>query len=244
MTWARSLGPIPIGDGGFPFQGVTVLDSRTLLFSGYGIWRSGDRGATWTQTMSGNVLHDEFGEPQFQRSVYRVRVDPENPQIVYAGVIDSGERHPLRVLPYLYQSLDGGRTWRRISDDGYAVAIDPSNPRTLYLGSADGLLRSRDRGRHWTRISDFSIGVGGFVPNGSDLEVDPRNPRVLYAARGDEAEGNGVWRSVNGGVTWSPLQTGLDGLSAFELFLDPRRRGRLLVASEGLFEGVFGVPGS
>jgi photosystem II stability/assembly factor-like uncharacterized protein len=244
LTWTRSLGPIPSGDGGLPFQGVTVLDSRTILFSGYGIWRSGDRGATWTQTLSGSVLHDEFDEPEFARAVYRVRVDPENPQIVYAGVIESGERHPLQVLPYLYQSLDAGRTWRRISDDGYVVAIDPSHPKTLYLGTRDGILRSRDRGRHWTKISDFSIEHGSFVPNGSDLQVDPRNPRVLYAARGDGIEDLGVWRSVDGGITWSPLQTGLDSLPAFELFLDPRRPGRLFVASEGLFEGVFAVPGS
>jgi photosystem II stability/assembly factor-like uncharacterized protein len=242
-TWTQSLGPVPVGDGGLPFQGVTVLDSRTILFSGYGIWRSGDRGANWTETMSGLALYDQFDEPVFQRAVYRVRVDPDNPQIVYAGVIDSGERHPLRLFPNLYQSLDGGRTWRHISDQGYTVAIDPSNPKTLYLGTPDGLLRSRDRGRHWTKISDFAIGVGGFVANGSDLLVDPRNPRVLYAARGDEGEGNGVWRSVDGGVTWSPLQIGLDSLPAFELFPDPRRPGRLFVASEGLFEGTFGVPG-
>ncbi len=241
-TWTRSLGPVSTGDGG-PFQSVTLLDARTILFSGFGIWRSGDRGRTWTNPLPGPVRHEEFDEPDFQRSVYRVRVDPGNPQIVYAGVIESGERHPPQVLPNVYQSLDGGRTWRRISDQGYVVAIDPSNPRTLYLGTRDGLLRSRDRGRRWTKISDFSMEIGFFVPNGSDLQVDPRNPRVLYAARGDGSEGFGVWRSVDGGITWRPLRAGLDSLSAFELFPDPRRAGRLFVASEGLFEGVFAVPG-
>jgi photosystem II stability/assembly factor-like uncharacterized protein len=241
-TWTRSLGPAPAGEG-VPFQNVTLLDARTILAGGFGIWRSGDRGRTWTNPLPGPVLHDEFDEPDFQRSVYRVRVDPRNPQIVYAGVIESGERHPPQVLPNLYQSLDGGRTWRRISDQGYVVAIDPSNPRTLYLGTRNGLLRSRDRGRRWTKISDFSMEVGFFVPNGSDLQVDPRNPRVLYAARGDGSEGFGVWRSVDGGITWRPLRAGLDSLPAFELFPDPRRAGRLFVASEGLFEGVFAVPG-
>lgn len=240
-TWVRVLGPVPLGD--VPFQGVTVLDARTILFSGFGIWRSGDRGRTWTNTLPGPVLHDEFDEPEFQRSVYRVRVDPENPQIVYAGVIESGERHPLQVLPYVYQSLDGGRTWRRISDQGYVLAIDPSNPRTLYLGTRNGLLRSRDRGRTWRKISDFTLVPGFFVPEGSDLRVDPRNPRVLYAARADDVEDLGVWRSVDGGVTWSPLRSGLDSLPAFELFFHPRRAGHLFVASEGLFEGVFAVPG-
>ncbi len=242
MTWARSLGPVPLGDG-VPFQGVTLLDARTILYSGFGIWRSGDHGATWRTTLNGSVLHDEFDEPQFQRSVYRVRVDPENPQIVYAGVIESGERHPLQVLPYLYQSLDGGRTWRRLSDDGYVPAIDPAHPKTLYLGTRDGLLRSRNRGRQWTRISDFPVVPGFFVPNGSDLEVDRRDPRVLYAARGDGNEALGVWRSPDGGATWEPLQAGMDSLPAFEIFLDPRQAGRLYVASEGLFVGRFALPG-
>jgi photosystem II stability/assembly factor-like uncharacterized protein len=242
VTWTRSFGPVPLGEG-VPFQGVTLVDSRTILFSGYGIWRSGDRGATWTRTLAGPVLHDEFDEPGFQRSVYRIRVDPGDPRIVYAGVIESGERHPLQVLPYLYQSLDSGRTWRRISDKGYVLAIDPTNPRTLYLGTRDGLLRSRDRGRHWTKISDFSLVPGFFVPEGSDLEVDPHDPRVLYAARADDVEDLGVWRSVDGGATWERLNAGMGDLPAFEVFLDPRQAGRLFVASHGLFAGRFALPG-
>jgi photosystem II stability/assembly factor-like uncharacterized protein len=242
VTWTRSLGPLSLGEG-VPFQNVTLVDARTILFGGFGIWRSGDRGATWKRTLAGPVLHDEFDEPGFQRSVYRIRIDPENPQIVYAGVIESGERHPLQVLPYLYQSLDGGRTWRRISDQGYVVAIDPKNTRTLYLGTREGLLRSRDRGRHWKKISDFTLVPGFFVPEGSDLRVDPRNSRVLYAARADDVEDLGVWRSADGGVTWRPLNAGMDGLPAFEIFPDPRQAGRLFVASEGLFVGRFAVPG-
>jgi photosystem II stability/assembly factor-like uncharacterized protein len=240
-TWTRSLGPVPLGDG-VPFQGVTLVDSRTILYSGFGIWRSGDHGATWKKTLPGPVLHDEFDEPGFQRSVYRIRVDPENPQIVYAGVIESGERHPLRLLPYVYQSLDGGRTWKRLSDEGYVLAIDPQHPRTLYLGTRNGLLRSRDRGRHWTTISGFSLVPGSFVPEGSDLVVDPHDSRVLYAARADDFENLGVWRSVDGGVTWERLNAGMGDLPAYEIFLDPRQAGRLYVVSQGLFVGRFSLP--
>jgi photosystem II stability/assembly factor-like uncharacterized protein len=238
-TWTRLLGPLSLGDA-LPFQGVTQLDSRTILLSGYGIWRSGDRGATWQNTLSGNVLHDEFDEPEFTRAVYRVRVDPSNPQIVYAGVFEIGERHPIRTLPYVYQSLDGGRTWRRLVEGGYVLAIDPKQPRTLYVFSEGGLLRSRNRGRTWQKISDFDApsGSSAFVPDGADLQVDPFNSRVLYTARID-----GVWRSVDGGRNWSPLRSGLGTLPAFEIFPDPRRAGRLFVASEGLFEGVFALPG-
>jgi photosystem II stability/assembly factor-like uncharacterized protein len=241
-TWTRSLGPVPLGDG-VPFQSVTLVDSRTILYTGFGIWRSGDRGATWKKTLPGPVVHDEFDEPEFQRSVYRIRVDPENPQIIYAGVIESGERHPLRVLPYVYQSLDGGRTWRRLSDEGYVLAIDPQHPKTLYLGTRDGLLRSRDRGKHWKKISDFSLVPGFFVPEGSDLVVDPHDPRVLYAARADDVEDLGVWRSVDGGVTWERLNAGMGDLPAYEIFLDPRQAGKLYVASQGLFVGRFALPG-
>ena len=244
-SWTRSLGPVSTGEG-LPFQGVTQLDSRTLLFSGYGIWRSGDRGATWKQTLAGSVLHDEFDEPEFTRAVYRVRVDPGNPQIVYAGAVERGERHPPRTLPYIYQSLDGGRTWKRIVEGGDVLAIDPTQPKTLYVAEdRGGLLRSRDRGRSFKKVGELDLGPGGaYIPNGSDLQVDPRDPRVLYAAGGDGIENLGVWRSVDRGVTWEPLQAGLGSLPAFEIFPDPRLPGRFFVASEGLFAGRFAVRGN
>ena len=97
--------------------------------------------------------------------------------------------------------------------------------------------------RAWKKISGFSLVPGFFVPEGSDLVVDPHDSRVLYAARADDIEDLGVWRSADGGVTWRPLNAGMDGLPAYEIFLDPRLAGKLHVASEGLFVGRFAVPG-
>lgn len=218
------------------FSGIT-LAGRTVLANGCGVWRSQDDGATWQRTLACEVLHEEQTEPEFLRSVVRLEVDPKDSRYVYAGAIESGERHPPLDFPYVYKSADGGRTWSKLVEGAYVLAIDPSRPETIYRAQESGIYRSRNRGRSWQRISRFRLVFGSFDV---DLEVDPFHPNILYAARFD-----GVWRSVDGGVTWQRMSTGLRGhrgLPGHEIFPDPRNPGRLVLASEGLFEGRFPLP--
>lgn len=214
---------------------IAASGNGTVVAGGSGSWQSVDRGATWSSRLRPIVLYNQFNEPEFERIVNRVRIDPADPRIVYAEVLESGERHPPEVFLYIYRSTDGGRTWRRILPGAYVVAIDPGDPRTLYaLGN--GVFRSRDRGESWQRISGFMAGPGAaYAGPQADLAVDPFDRRTLYAARYD-----GVWRSRDGGVTWAPLSDGLRGRPAFGIFPDPRRQGRLYAAAlGGLYEGTF-----
>lgn len=228
-TWSSS-----VGLNGFVAT-VAASGNGTVVAGGSGSWQSADGGVHWSRRLRPIVMYSQFDEPEFERLVNRVRVDPADPRIVYAEVQESGERHPPQVFVYIYRSTDGGRTWRRVLPGAYVMAIDPSDPRTLYaLGN--GVLRSRDRGESWQRISDFTAGPGvAYSGPQADLAVDPFNRRTLYAARHD-----GVWRSRDGGVTWSPLSNGLRGRSAYGIFPHPRQRGKIYVAAEGgLYEGFF-----
>ena len=120
----------------------------------------------------------------------------------------------------------GGRT--------RAVAGVPLQPNTFYIGAVDGgVWKTDNAGRTWQPIFDAeptqSIGA---------IAVAPSDPQILYVASGegllrpDLSVGNGLYRSSDGGRTWS--HRGLaDGQQIPELAVDPRNPDRLFAAVLG-----------
>ena len=83
------------------------------------------------------------------------------------------------------------------------VCVDPSNANTLYVGSpAGGIWKSTDVGVTWTPLTDNlpQIGVSG-------IAVDYSSSNTIYIATGDKDGGDtafvGVYKSTDGGTTWS-----------------------------------------
>ncbi len=122
--------------------------------------------------------------------------------------------------PSLFQDL----RWRLIGPfrGGRVLAVTgvPEEPEHFYFGSVNGgVWESRDSGRTWNPIFD-SQPVGSI----GALAVAPSNPRVIYAGSGeadmrsDIAQGNGMYKSSDGGRTWVP-----SGLA------DSQQIGRILV---------------
>ncbi|KAL1839449.1 hypothetical protein VTJ49DRAFT_1487 [Mycothermus thermophilus] len=97
-----------------------------------------------------------------------------------------------------------------------AVALDPQDPDKVYAAvgmytnswdpNPGAIIRSSDRGETWTSV-DLPFKVGGNMPGrgmGERLAVDPANSDILYfGAR----SGNGLWRSTDGGATWSKVES-------------------------------------
>jgi hypothetical protein len=95
-----------------------------------------------------------------------------------------------------------------------SIAIDPRDPDRVYLAvgtytnqwsSQNGaILRSDNQGRTFRR-TDLPFKVGSNMPGrgmGERLAIDPNNTRVLYLGT---RSGNGLWRSVDAGQTWSQV---------------------------------------
>ncbi len=130
-----------------------------------------------------------------------------------------------------------GQTWRPMGPPGgdvRSLAVDPNDPRRIYLGTSDGhLFGSRDAGEHWQLLGRAGPRLDAVV---TAILVDPRDAHILYASTWtqDVAAGGGVFRSADGGATWSAA--GLAGKAVRALVQAPSNP-EVLVA--GTLDGVF-----
>ena len=138
------------------------------------------------------------------------------------------------VDPSLFQALH----WRSIGPFRggrvLAVAGAPDQPQRFYFGSVNGgVWRTDDAGRTWSPIFDAEpVGAIGA------LAVAPSNGQVIYVGTGeadmrsDIAQGEGMFRSADGGTTWNAI--GLkDTQQIGKILVDPRDAKVLLVAALG-----------
>lgn len=84
------------------------------------------------------------------------------------------------------------------------IAVDPTHSGTVYVGTdRQGLWKTTDGGQNWAKIN---TGTNGKVLDSGALwlvALDPTDPKIIYAAPGYGV--NGLWRSADGGVNWTPL---------------------------------------
>ncbi len=150
----------------------------------------------------------------------------------------SGSPLPSRAQQTVSPELYAGLRWRFIGPmrGGRTVALQGvANERNVFYIAAvnGGIWKTEDAGRTWVPIFDRE-------PTGSigALAVAPSDPRVVYAGSGeglqrpDLSVGDGVYKSVDGGATWTHL--GLrDGQQIGSMAVDPRDPNRLFVAVLG-----------
>jgi photosystem II stability/assembly factor-like uncharacterized protein len=119
-----------------------------------------------------------------------------------------------------------------------AVVGEPGNPNVYYIGAASGgIFKSEDGGVSWRPVFDDqsaqSIGA---------LAVAPSDPNVVWAGTGEAfirsnvSIGNGIYRSTDGGASWSHLgleETGRIG----RIVVDPRDPDVAFVAALGHLYG-------
>lgn len=150
---------------------------------------------------------------------------------VVAGVIRSqklfvGSAFFLAVAG-LAQAVSGiGKAWRTNGPTGpiSAIAVHPQEPRRLYAGVGDPgsslsseAFESKTAASHWKSL--------GMAPSGytiTALAVDPETPSTLLAAatRLGLSQGSILYRSIDGGITWTLLQA-FDGLAIRTVAVDP-----------------------
>lgn len=133
-----------------------------------------------------------------------VAVDPINSNIIYVGAPAGG----------IWKSTNNGTTWTPLSDElpqiGVSgIVIDHTNTNTIFIATGDkdssdtysiGVLKSTDGGLNWITTGLSFTGTGNFA---GDLIMHPTNNQILLCATN-----SGLYRTTNGGTTWTVEQTG------------------------------------
>jgi len=113
------------------------------------------------------------------------------------------------------------------------VGYHPTDPNKIYIGApSGGMWQSSDAGLTWVTHTDTlpTLGVSAII-------VDYSSPTKIFIGTGDrdagDASGLGVYKSINGGLTWTPSKTGMGDKTVGGMLQDPTNASILLAATSG-----------
>jgi photosystem II stability/assembly factor-like uncharacterized protein len=130
----------------------------------------------------------------------------------------------------VFRTSDAGRSFLPRLASAYNLALDPTNPAVLYAAiyptSAPPpgfaiIQKSVDAGITWQQLA----GSGLTLFQATVMAIDPRHPQNLYAG-GNVSGGTAIFRSVDGGTTWSALPA-IPFLQLIKIVVDPNTDGMI-----------------
>jgi len=214
----RSIGPASMG-GRVDDIAVSETDPN-IIYVGYaagGVFKSENNGTTW------QPVFEEYATA----SIGDIAIHPTNPDIAYVGTGEANNRQTSSFGDGIYKTTDGGRTFQnaglRETQTIARIVIDPRNPETVYVAvpghlfgpnKERGVYKTTDGGKSWTNVK-FIDEHTGFT----DIAIDPSNSSILYAASYQRRRmgccfngggpGSALWKTTDGGRSWTKLTSGL-----------------------------------
>ncbi len=189
-----------------PVTGVLYGLSDTALY------KSSNGGTTWTKFKLGTNQHGFWG---------RLALHPSNPDIVYIGGYYQNASSKNNMA--FFKSADGGTTWsvktfEDASSDGLlnGIAVSRSSPNVIYALGYFTDSQGRFNVRIYKSVNDGVSWIGQSNPEDRlfrDIVVHPTDPNKAYLVTEYH-----VWRTSNGGNTWTPNNGSAGG---YVLALDP-----------------------
>jgi len=184
-----------------------------------GILKTTDGGANWQNIFTSAPVI----------SIGALAIDPQQPQVLYAGTGEANASSYSFIGNGIYKSVDGGVNWthKGLDESAYfgRIIVDYSNSQRVFAAACGtlfspnatrGIYRSDDGGDSWNQVlyvNDSTAGV--------DIVQHPSNPNILYAAMWERMRGltyrrshgtsSGIYKSLDGGSTWTLLTNGLPG---------------------------------
>jgi photosystem II stability/assembly factor-like uncharacterized protein len=190
-------------------------DTLYVAAAGGGVWKSTDAGDTFSSVWPSDLT----------QTLGALAIGPDG--TLWAG---TGEANPSGGgLTFfgngVYRSADGGRTWQQwgLTDSGAIgkIVVDPRDPKRVFVAAAGnlsgsagqrGIYRLAPNGKDWQLV----LGTPNNTTGGVDLAMDPSNSERIFAVLWDHQRnngarvyggvGSGLFRSVDGGTSWTRLQ--------------------------------------
>ncbi len=243
LRW-REIGP---ANPGGRVTDIAVVESKPQHFliaaATGGVWKTTNNATTWTP------IFDKYGTA----SIGDIAVCQTNPDVIWVGTGEANPRNSVTPGDGIYKSTDGGKTFAHMGlrDTRHIgrILIDEKAPDTVLVAALGcvykpsrerGIYKTTDGGKTW-RCVKFVDEEVGFV----DLVSDPNDPKVVYAgsfsAFRDAFSGSGsaskhlpaggIFKSTDGGETWTKLAKGLPTTGVGRIGLDVWRKDpRVIVA--------------
>ncbi|HEX7183055.1 MAG TPA: hypothetical protein VF756_14530 [Thermoanaerobaculia bacterium] len=218
-----------VGHGLFPAGRISALavDPRDpdIVYAGVSgapaVFKTTDGGLNWRPANEGLD----------SRNVLALALDPREPSVLFAATQGG-----------LFRSGDGAATWRLSlgfspdEDLFHSVAFDPSSPGTVYAtGYQRGVFKSLDGGATW-----MSKNRG--LPDGAGvirLALAPSVPGLLFLTLTSDFPAR-LYRSDDGGESWSPSDQGIGDRGISALAVSPSSSTVYAGTGDGIFRSVDG----
>ena len=202
----NSLGSSSGTGSGFHTLGASVASQQIQLVNN-----------TWVPIGPGPINGSQIpGRGPSTGRIDGIAADPTNPNVIYIAAAGGG----------VWKTTDGGTTWTPLTDDQPslvmgAIAVAPSNPNVIYAGTGEadnaldsfyghGILKSTDGGATWTVVGQSDFDRKGITK----IVINPTDPNTVEVAVSDAvingvSGGNGIWKSTDGGTTWTNTTTSI-----------------------------------
>ena len=247
---ARALGPSTMSGRITSIEGITTEGQVNLYIgtAGGGIWKSQNGGQSFTS------IFDKYCQ-----SIGALAIEPGNVKVVYAGTGESNTRNSVSIGDGLYKTTDGGNNWQKIGLDSTEriskILIDPTDKKTVYVAAPGplwkssanrGLYKTTDGGKSWTKILYINEETGC-----SDIALHPQKSNVLLAscwqfrrkpyAFNSGGPGSGLYKSTDGGKSWTKLVKGLPegDLGRIVVTINPSKPNEVLAIVEAKNPGLY-----
>jgi photosystem II stability/assembly factor-like uncharacterized protein len=216
-SW-RHIGPAAFGGRVDDIEAVPA-DPRVIFVASAagGVFRSKNNGTTW------EAVFDEYGNTL---SIGDIAIAASDPNVVWAGTGEANNRQSSTWGDGVYRSIDGGTTWRhmglRETQSIGRIVIDQHNPDIVFVAAVGhlfgpneerGLYRTKDGGANWKKVLSVDANTGAtdvvMSPDGRTLIAAMYQRRRREFGFAGSGPGSGLWRSTDGGDSWSRVTSGM-----------------------------------